>query len=209
MWRKLLLSFSVITFAFGVLFTSIMRTAAIKYEFGQSSDLGAKVLGEMDVNIDYFLAYPGKVLPDHPLWPVKVIRDKIWFLMTTNPSKKAEMKLLFADKRLVSSKELFEKDKPELAFSTLTKAEKYLEEASAQETQNRKNGLETVEFLKRLSFASLKHAQVIEEILAMAPEDAKPQIIQIENYAKNVFETSRNALLEKGETPPENPFDWR
>ena len=106
------------------------------------------------------------------------------------------------------SKILFEKGKPEVGYSTLTKAEKYLEEAGVQERENREAGVDTSKFLKRISLASLKHFQVMEELKAMAPEDAKPEIIQTQNYAKRVYEEAMNAINELGGTPPENPFDW-
>lgn len=213
MLRRLAIVFSVLIFAFGILFTSALRTAAVKYEFSDVQETGTKtqtlVLGEETVNIDYFLAYPGRVLPDSPLWPLKALRDRIWLWITTNPSRRAELNLLFADKRVAMSKILFEKGKSEVGYSTLTKAEKYLEEASIQERQNRENGIDTSEFLSRLAKASLKHAQIMEEIRKIAPDDAKPGIVQTGDYAKSTYEDARNALQEKGLPVPENPFDWR
>lgn len=213
MIKKFLFASALIIFAFGLLFTSVFRTAAVKYEFSESPEVAdvseTRVLGENAVNIDYYLAFPGRILPDSPLWPVKAIRDRIWLWITTNPSRRAELKLLFADKRVAMSKILFEKGKPEIGYSTLTKAEKYLEEAVDQEKENRKEGIDTSEFLNRIAKASLKHAQIIEEILKIAPEDAKPGVLKTENYAKRAYEEARNALLEKGLEPPENPFDWK
>jgi hypothetical protein len=210
MWRKIAIALPILVFAFIVLFASILRTAAVKYEFQKTSSLqgDTKVLGEETVSVDYSLAYPGKVLPDSPLWPLKALRDKVWLFITTNPSRKAELKLLFADKRLGASETLFEKGKAEIAYSTLTKAEKYLEEASVQEKDNRQKGIDTSEFLQRLSWAALKHVEVMERLLAAAPEDAKPGIIQTENYAKRVYNDAKNALMDKGQEPPKNPFDW-
>lgn len=212
MLRKLTLVFAVLLFAVGILFTSVLRTAAVKYEFAESPQTvnvsASSVLGEEEINIDYFLAYPGKVLPDSPIWFLKALRDRIWLWLTTNSSRKAELKLLFADKRISMSKILFERGKPEIGYSVLTKAEKYLEEAGSSEKENRGKGIDTSEFLERLAKASLKHAEVIDEILEIAPEDARPNIISAKEYSKKVFEESRNALLEKGMEPPENPFDW-
>jgi hypothetical protein len=212
MLRKIALIFSVLVFALGILFTSVLRTAAVKYEFSDmpQKDFGNKysVLGEKDLNIDYDLAYPGKILPDNPLWPVKAFRDRAWLWITTNESRKAELQLLFADKRIAMSKILFEKGKTEVAYSTLTKAEKYLEEASKEEIENRKKGIDTSEFLMRLANASLKHIETIDEITEIASEDAKPSVIATKEYPKKVFEETRNSLLEKGIVPPENPFDW-
>lgn len=212
MLRKLAIYISVLGFAFGILLISVLRTASVKYEFSElhaAKVQDEKVLGEDTVIIDYYLAFPGKVLPDNPLWPVKALRDRIWLWITTNPSRKAELNLLFADKRVAASKLLFERDKPEIGYSTLTKAEKYLWQASVQEKKNRKEGLDTGEFLSRLAKASLKHALVMDEIMDFAPEDAKPGVIQTMDSAKKVYEGAKNGLLEKGLPIPENPFDWK
>lgn len=209
MLRKLAVASAILIFAFGILLTSVFRTAAVKYEFSPTTSLPAsQVLGEETAEIDYHLPYPGRVLPDSPLWPLKALRDKIWLWITTNPSRKAELKLLFADKRVAMSKILFEKGKPEVGFSTLTKGEKYLEEASREERENREGGIDTNEFLQRIALASLKHFQVMEELKEIAPEDARPGIGKTQDYAKGVYEEARNALLQKGQTPPENPFNW-
>lgn len=211
MWRRLLVAASTVTLAFAILFISVFRTASVKYDFSDvrtPDHQRSFVLGDKDVHVNYSLPFPGKVLPDSPLWPIKALRDKIWLFLTTNPGRKAELKLLFADKRLGSAKLLFEKNKPEIGFTTLTKAEKYLEEAVTQEKINREIGQDTTELLQRLSNASLKHYEVMEEILMIAPDDAKPQVISSQDYSKSAYELVRDALFEKGIQPPESPFDW-
>lgn len=207
MLRRFLAVLTIFIFAFGILFTSIARTATIRRSFNLSSNISdeAKILGETTI-IDYKLPYPGKVLPDHPLWPIKVVRDRLWLFVTTTPTRKIELDILFADKRLVSAKMLFEKDKPDVAFSTLTKAEKYLERAGDLEEEKRRAGEDTTQVLDQLAKSSLKHREVIEEILLIAPEDARPEVIKIEDYSTSVYSKARDALYEKGLTPPENPF---
>lgn len=208
MLRRLAIISATLVFALGILFTSVLRTASVKYEFSAPASGDTSVLGEEIVQIDYHLPYPGRVLPDHPLWALKALRDRVWLAITTNPSRRAELKLLFADKRVSMSKILFEKGKPELGFSTLTKAEKYLEQAIIQERENKGREIDTSEFLILLAKASLKHFQVMEEIMAIAPDDAKPGIIETQDYAKRAYEDAKNGLLEEGLQVPENPFDW-
>ncbi|MGB6838977.1 MAG: DUF5667 domain-containing protein [Microgenomates group bacterium] len=207
MFKRILVIVSTLIFALGILFTSVVRTASIKYVFSQEATEQGASSPEEKIEIDYVLPYPGRISPDHPLWLVKAIRDRLWLLLTTNPSRKAELKLLFADKRLAMSKDLFERDKPGIAFSTLTKAEKYLEEACDLEEKNRQKGIDTSEFLTILTKASLKHRQMIDEILKMAPEDAKPGIIRTQDYSKNVYNKTRDALRGKGLPIMENPFE--
>ncbi len=201
-----------VVFAFGVLAASIFRSASpVSYAFNlpASPPSDEEVLGESEekIEINYYLPYPGKVLPDSPLWPLKALRDKVWLLMTRDLGKRAQLKLLFADKRLVSSRMLFEKNKPELALTTLTKAEKYLEEAVSTEEESRQEGSDTSSLILRLANASLKHTEVIDEILTIAPSDAKPEIIKTKNYSDRAFEKMRQSLNEKGIECPENPFE--
>lgn len=207
MYRRILLVISTLVFAFAILFTSVFRTASVKYVFSQGTEIQEEGQEGRSVEIDYILPYPGRIAPDSPLWPIKAFRDKVWLMLTSNPDRKAELKLLFADKRLAMSKILFESDKSEIAFSTLTKAEKYLEEACVMEQESRQRGTDTSAFLTTLSKAALKHRQIIDEILTIAPEDAKPGIGRVQDYSKETYNKTRNALREKGIPVVENPFE--
>lgn len=209
MLRRIAYILSAFLVAFSILITSVLRTASIKYAFAlpATPQPTGTPLSEKPINIDYYLAYPGSILPDSPFWFVKAARDKFWFFITTDSGKKADLALLFADKRLTAGKILFERNKPSLAFPTLTKGEKYLETAVELGKENTKKGMDTAPFWQRLANAALKHRQTIEEILKIAPEDAKPGIIRSEDYAKNAYKEARDALNSKGVTVPENPFD--
>lgn len=211
MWKKVLIYASTIFIAFGILFASVLRTASVKYEVSDGLPYKDIDLSEADcdgVYIDYYLAYPGRVLPDSPFWSLKALRDKFWLSITTNPTRKVELKLLFADKRLGSSKILFEKGKVEEAISTLNKAEKYLEDASLEEECLRKEGFDTKELLFRLSNASLKHYQVMQQLVKVMDSEAVSLIVELQEYPKKTYERGKNGLLDKGETPVENPFEW-
>jgi hypothetical protein len=116
------------------------------------------------------------------------------------------LSLLFADKRLISAEALFKLNKPQLALTTLTKAEKYLEESSLIEKKERQMGLDTKSFLYTLATASLKHREMIENMLNIVPDDTKPEVIKAEDYAKNAYKECRDALQAQGVTAPENPF---
>ena len=208
MLRNFLLVLATVFLAVGILFTSIARTASVRYVFNATnSNEESQVLGESTI-INYQLPFPGRVLPDSTLWPLKAGRDKLWLLLTPTPERKSELNLLFADKRLVMARMLFEKDKPEIAYSTLTKAEKYLESSANYEVQARERGVDTTELLERISEASLKHIEEMEEMQKIAPDDAEPKIIDVkENYAERVYERVRDSMFEEGLTPPENPFN--
>ena len=187
--------------AFAILLVSVLKSASITYTYSPTV-LSEKVESETAYKpIDYLLAYPGKVKPDSLLWYPKVIRDKVWYTFTFNSSKKTELNLLFADKRLSSSLELFKNNKPDLGFSTLTKAEKYLEQALPKVSDD-------PEYLTKPTTASLKHIEVIEnEILPIAPEDLRPDVIKVVNQATETYKKARDLMLSKGLIPPQNPFE--
>jgi len=196
----------LVIFGLGILFTSILRSAAIQYSFSSSPKVA--MVYELQEEVDYKLPYVGKILPDSPLWFIKVARDRLWLILTLNKSRKAELNLLFADKRLVSSKILFEKGEYELGTVILLKAERYLEVAGNIEVGCREAGEDTRELVGRITMSSLKHREVINYILALSPEDVRPEIVRIKDITRDVFIKGRNALREKGETAPKSPSEW-
>ena len=203
--RKFLFGLTTFALAFAILSISVLRSASPRYAFSIPSSSSAP--SDNKITVDYELPYPGRILPDSPFWPLKALRDKLWHALTLDNSKEAELSLLCSDKRLAMSKILFERGKPELAFSTLTKGEKYLEGVLAHEEIAREKGEDTTELLIKISKSSLKHRLVIDEILALAPEDAKPEIIKVQDYSKKVYSQTSNILNSKGLTAPKNPFD--
>ncbi len=76
-------------------------------------------------NIEYALPYAG-ILPDHPLFFFKQIRDRILILFTRQPLKKSQLYLVLSDKSLVMGGLLWEKGNYNLSTVTLNDGEKYL-----------------------------------------------------------------------------------
>jgi Domain of unknown function (DUF5667) len=207
MLRQTVLFIAAFTFAFLILFTSVFKIAAIKYVFSQTPTPTPAPLGkEKEIDINYELPYPGGILPDSFLWPVKALRDRAWVSLSLNPLKKAQVLLLLSNKRLNSALLLFKDGKSDLGASVLTKAEKYLEESQKEERMAHDKGIDTVGFLKDYSLATLKHREVMDEIINLAPEDAKPMVVVYENYPKKLYQLSRDALLQAGTTAPTDPF---
>ena len=67
---------------------------------------------------------------------------------------------------------------------------------------------EDVEFYKKVALSSLKHIEVIEnQILPIAPDDLKPQIIKTQNLTRQTYTKAKEMLLSKGQVPPQNPFE--
>ena len=111
--------------------------------------------------IKYDLAYPG-MLPDHPLYKLKVLRDKVKLFLTRDPMKKAQYHLLLADKRIHMAAMLVDKGEVELAKETALKGENeytllvfLFKDVVKKPDKN---------FYDRLEKASLKHQEVLNDI---------------------------------------------
>lgn len=177
------------TFAIFSLFLLISTAATLAKE-EKTSTPAAKT------KIEYVLPYPG-ILPDHSLYPLKMLRDRILGWFTADPFKKAEYNLLLADKRLNSGLFLWEKGKIDLAEETFSKGEKYLEQALDEVERAKKTGKDTNALMSRLSLATLKHQEVLNEVLAKAPGPAKEGLKNSLQNAQKAIERVRKAQEKK------------
>jgi hypothetical protein len=207
--RKYLYGISAFVLAFAILSVSVLRSTTVSLVYGFSpTPLPLTLTPTPMPEIVYGLPYPGKILPDNWLWYFKAIRDRVQYTITTDKLKKAELSLLYSDKRLGASLTLMENKKPDLAVSVLTKGEKYLDIARSDEELARRAGLDTHDFLIKLATASLRHRQIIEgRILPLTPEDLKPEVVKAEDYAKNSYKACRDSLNSKGIACPKDPFN--
>jgi hypothetical protein len=112
-----------------------------------------------ETKVDYYLPYPG-LLPDHPLYWLKMVRDRVQLWLITDSLQRGEKLLLYADKRLGAGWALVEGNKPDLGITTITKAEKYLEQA-VNLAQNLSEGEKEVKFKAKLVKAVKKHEEVL------------------------------------------------
>ena len=89
--------------------------------------------------VNYTLPYPG-LLPDNPLYKLKVIRDMIVGFFISDSIQKADYDLTLADKRTFASQMLFDTGKQSLALDTISKAQNYYEEGVEQVILAKKQG---------------------------------------------------------------------
>lgn len=185
---------AALVFAGGVLAASVVRTTAQTSSNFKITTLTnvtpSPTISPAPTEVDYYLVYPG-ILPDHFLYPLKMVRDRILLFLTVNPIKKTEVLLLFADKRLGAGKALIEGGKTELGISTLSKAEKYLERAVVQAQQAQKEGKDDKKLFEKLTIASLKHLEVLDQLLRKVSNEAKPQIEKSKEVAQRVLQAAK------------------
>ncbi len=126
--------------------------------------------------IDYALPYPG-VLPDHPLYFMKRVRDAVLEMVIIEPVRKSEFYILQGDKRLQMGIMLVEQKKFSLAETTISKAEKYMEKAIVGlTTYKASGGVIPLYVIERTEKALAKHMEVLQELLVKVPEDQKKGI---------------------------------
>lgn len=109
---------------------------------------------------DYNLPYPG-ILPDNPLYFLKALRDKVVSFLINDSVKKAQFNLLTSDKRIAAAQSLVDKEKKELAITTISKSTNYFFNAVAAVGEAKKIGKETGGILTSLSASVKKHLEVI------------------------------------------------
>jgi hypothetical protein len=119
---------------------------------------------------DYSLPYPG-LLPDHPLYFLKMIRDRLQLWITRDTIKRSELMLHYADKRIAAALALAEKGKSGLAVSTATKAEKYLEQAVGEVSELDESSEDVRNVYKGLVEAADKHKKVLAGIESRVPDE--------------------------------------
>ncbi|OGY11294.1 MAG: hypothetical protein A3A58_00790 [Candidatus Blackburnbacteria bacterium RIFCSPLOWO2_01_FULL_41_27] len=194
MLRRVIYIFGSLIFAFSILGISLLRTSTPDFIFYQSSDTYSQK-GFVSP-VEYYLPHHG-LLPDHPFWPIKALRDKVWVQLTRDPIKRAQLLLLFADKRISMAQELLQNGKGALGVSTAVKAEQYLKESFIQYQEAEKLGMDTADFLQKLTRASLKHREMLEEFKNIAPNDAKSVIVETLNTPKTLYEDTVHELIRK------------
>lgn len=122
---------------------------------------------------EYSLPYPG-ILPNHALYPLKSARDRVLELFTRDPGKKAELYLLYADKRINMAQMLADRSEWELSEATASRAEKYLLKLKEAVEEARARGSAVdVSLLNKTTQASLKHRKVLSQLQRKAPKNLR------------------------------------
>ncbi len=138
--------------------------------------------------VEYLLAYPG-ILPDHPLYKLKALRDAILEFIISDPLKKTEFYILQADKRLGMGMALINEQKSQLAETTVSKGTKYLIKAVDQIALYAKNGTPTPGYLvDRITKSLQKQEEVITELITKAQDSDKTGLIASLDIVKKLLD---------------------
>lgn len=139
--------------------------------------------------VNYDLPFPG-ILPDHPLYFLKKIRDKIVEYLKFDPQEKANFILLLSDKKIGMARELSNKGKFKLAIKTALEAEFDFKRLLIFIQKNKKLK-DNPSFTSKIKLAYEKHLEVIYDIVAKSQFDEKSEAVK-EVY--KVLEENKNLL---------------
>lgn len=149
--------------------------------------------------VNYELPYPG-LLPDSPIYFLKIIRDKTVNFLISDPKKKAEFYLLQADKRLNAGIYLFNKGKVSMSLSTISKAENYFEQALQKIKEAKGQGMETTEITNKLIDVTKKHQEVLKSLEKKSPKNFKSNFNQelqrVDKFAEEAIALTLKELKE-------------
>lgn len=172
----------LLIFSFSIFLLSFNSLSVKAYAI--TENLSASVSSKPESKINYELPYPG-LLPDSPLYFLRIIRDRTVSFLISDPLKKAEFNLLQSDKRLNAGIYLFNKGKNALAISTISKAENYFEEAISKMEEAKRQGRDVNGITGSLKNASEKHQQELGSLVKKASGDSKTSF---ENEQKRVID---------------------
>lgn len=126
--------------------------------------------------VEYNLPYPG-ILPDHPLFFIKEIRDKILIWTTRDHLKKAELYLLLSDKRAMMAMLLAKNGKDKPALTALSQAEEYFLKIPPLLEMSKKQGVTaSSDLIQRLKLSNAKHKELEEILLKDLPQGQKEYV---------------------------------
>lgn len=140
----------------------------------------------------YQFPWPG-MLPDHPLYKLKVLRNKIIANIIYSPVKKVEFDLLMADKTLYAGKLLLEKGQGELAKETALKGENYFSILVADYARaKQRNEVIPWQLRVRIVRAYEAHQQLIDYLGQKAPEADKKTYRDIDFFSDENYRVLQN-----------------
>lgn len=135
------------------------------------------------IEVEYFLPFPG-ILPDHPFYSLKILRDRIYDFLLSDPLEKAKFKLLMSDKRMYMAIMLIDKNSQELAVNTVEEASLYFEQGVLFYDQALQQGRDTNELKEKYQKATLKYEEIIVNLQQKSSKENKERLQQFLNRIK-------------------------
>lgn len=140
---------------------------------------------------NYHLPYPG-ILPDHPLYIVKMLRDRLVEWLTFDSLKKVELFEMYADKRMGAARALIDGGQAELGVETARKAAMYQERAVEKTRELKREGRDVGNVANQIEKATAKHEQVLSTIEQKAANQGEEGLSKVKEKVRE----NRRSVLE-------------
>lgn len=108
--------------------------------------------------VEYNLPYPG-ILPDSPVYVLKVMRENIFSFFIRDPKQKAFYQLFLSDKRLAAGLALVGKKNYDLGATTILKSQEYFTQAVDLAAR-----LKDPDLTAKLIVSGSKHEELISDL---------------------------------------------
>lgn len=129
---------------------------------------------------EYILPYPG-LLPDNPFYKLKLVRDKLILMLTSDPTKKIEFYLLQADKQTAMIPILISQNKKDLAAKIALRAEDNITQITyVYKSQDNKP---TKDFYKKLESSIQKHQEIYSKAAETTTREYQKTFKQVLNFS--------------------------
>ena len=161
----------------------LVQTTAVA---SKESPLTVTTTAPVEQKVEYVLPYPG-ILPTHPLYRLKLIRDWIMERLIVDPLRKAEFYILQADKYLSMAIVFSSRNASDEAAKAAGTAELFMAKAYASALQTKTTGKEVPgHVFDRIERSTGKHIEVLGELWQIASGSTKTAFGQALEAVKNV-----------------------
>ncbi len=138
-----------------------------------------EVQTEVMTKVEYTLPYPG-ILPDHPLYFLKRLRDQILEKLIADPIRKIEFFMLQSDKGVNTGVFLAAKQNTELSGEAMLRAKTYFEQAVDLAASLKSQGKEVPAYLlERFTNAGAKYKEVLTDLASQAQDAQKTALLSL------------------------------
>lgn len=127
------------------------------------------------------------LLPDSPFYFLKTFWEKVQESLALDPSKKAELNLRFAQRRLLETQKMCEKDKCDIAERWMQLFQERLNLATTATEQVQNQGKDVSALVQKLAENLARQQTALDRVLEQVPESAQEAVSQAqENSAKGL-----------------------
>jgi len=140
---------------------------------------------------------PG-ILPDSPFYTLKTIWEQVQAFLARDPSKKAELYLRFAHRRLLEVQKMCEKGKCDIAERWTQRFQERIQMTSQEMEQAQKQGQDVAALVAKLQANLARQQAVLDRVIENAPEPAKDALMKAkENSARGINQAIESITKEK------------